>query len=152
VGLIDALGRGPVGIDTAPFIYFIEEHPSFVRVLDELFGWIDAGKLAAVTSGITLLEVLVLPLRASNRPLAERYRELLTRSRGLELVLVDEAVLVAAAQLRASYPRLRTPDALQVGTALLKGCTAFVTNDRELPAVPGLSIVQLSDLLGMRSS
>ncbi|MCL4809319.1 MAG: hypothetical protein KJ062_16255, partial [Thermoanaerobaculia bacterium] len=70
MGLTNALGRGPVGIDTAPFIYFIEEHPVFVRVLDDLFGRIDSSKLTAVTSGITLLEVLVLPLRASNRPLA----------------------------------------------------------------------------------
>jgi predicted nucleic acid-binding protein len=147
VGLTGTLGAGPIGIDTAPFIYFIEEHPAFLKVLDELFELIDSGKVTAVTSGITLLEVLVMPLRAGNRPLAERYRELLTRSRGLELVPVDEAVLVAAAQLRAAYQRLRTPDALQLGTALVTGCTTFVTNDRELPTVPGLRIVQLAGLL-----
>ena len=47
MGLIDALGRGPIGIDTAPFITFIEENPAFVRVLDELFGRIDSGQLTA---------------------------------------------------------------------------------------------------------
>lgn len=143
MGLTRSLGRGPVAIDTAPFIDFIEEHPAFLGELDSLFGRIDAGLLRAVTSGITLLEVLVVPLRVGNQPLAERYRELLTRSRGLELVPVDEGVLLAAAQLRASHPKLRTPDALQLATALVTGCTAFVTNDRVLPSVPGLRIVQL---------
>ncbi len=29
MGLIADLGRGPVGLDTVVFIYFIEEHPRF---------------------------------------------------------------------------------------------------------------------------
>jgi len=30
VGLVAELGGGPVGLDTAVFIYFIEEHPRFL--------------------------------------------------------------------------------------------------------------------------
>ena len=37
--------------------------------------------------------------------------------------------------------------ALQIVSALSAGCRALVTNDRNLPAVPGLPIVQLSSYL-----
>lgn len=53
----------------------------------------------------------------------------------------------AAAQLRALHPSVRTPDALQLAAALFAGCSAFVTNDRDLPAVPGLEVLKLRDYL-----
>ena len=40
------------------------------------------------------------------------------------------------------------PDALQLAAALSSGCKTFVTNDRRLPAVPGLRVVQLSQYAG----
>ena len=96
-----------------------------------------------VTSSLTLLEVLVVPYRAGNRQLAERYEHLLTRSRGVRLIDLTRDELRAAAQLRAATG-LKTPDALQLTAALGAGCTAFVTNDRRLPVVPGLHVLQLS--------
>lgn len=144
MGLTDSLGPGPVALDTAVFIYFIEEHPAYLPLVAPLFREADAGRREVVTSAVTLLEVLVIPYRAGNLPLAERYEALLTRSRGVRLVEVDRGQLRAAAQLRARG-RLRTPDALQVAAALSAGCSAFVTNDRALPAVPGLRIFQLDD-------
>jgi predicted nucleic acid-binding protein len=47
-----------------------------------------------------------------------------------------------AAQLRAATG-VATPDALQLAASLAAGCSAFLTNDRRLPTVPGLRIVQL---------
>jgi predicted nucleic acid-binding protein len=90
------------------------------------------------------MEVLVLPYRNGNLALAERYEALLTRSRGLRFIDVDRAVLRNAAQIRATL-RLKPPDALQVGTALLAGCTALLTNDRRIPSVPSLNILQLKN-------
>jgi len=49
VGLIQDLGGGPVGLDTAAFIYFIEEHDDYLPVVDPVFAAIDAGRLPAVT-------------------------------------------------------------------------------------------------------
>jgi predicted nucleic acid-binding protein len=47
-----------------------------------------------------------------------------------------------AAQLRAATG-VATPDALQLAASLATRCSAFVTNDRRLRAVPGLKIIQL---------
>jgi predicted nucleic acid-binding protein len=146
MGLSDLVGAGPVGIDTAVFIYFLEEHPAFLSVIQPLFAAAARGEVALVTSAVTLLEVLVVPYRAGNATLARRYETLLTESRELRLVDVDRAQSRAAARLRALY-RLRTPDALQIAAALTFRCTAFVTNDRDFPDVTGLAIVRLSQLI-----
>jgi len=33
LGLIEDLGRGPIALDTAIFIYYIEEHPDYVDLI-----------------------------------------------------------------------------------------------------------------------
>lgn len=144
MGLIRALGSGRVAVDTAPFIYYIEEHPKYLGLLQPLFLEAATGARELVTSALTLLEVLIVPFRAGDAALAERYELLLTRSRGLKLVDIDTDQLRAAAQLRARYS-LRTPDALQLTAALAQRCSAFVTNDRRIPALAGLDIIQLDD-------
>ena len=143
MGLIAALGPGRVALDTAVFIYFIEEHPTFLPLIGPMFLEVDRGRREAVTSALTLLEVLVVPYRAGNLPLAARYEALLTRSRGVRLVELDRAQLRAAAQLRARY-RVRTPDALQLAAALTTECRTLLTNDRRFPPVPGLQVLQLA--------
>ena len=143
MGLIADLGPGPTAVDTAAFIYLIEEDAAFLPIVLPLFTEADDGKRVLVTSALTLLEVLVVPYRAGNAQLAERYEMLLTRSRGLRLIDISRDLVRAAAQLRATIG-VKTPDALQLAAALLAGCKTFVTNDRRLPAVPGLNVLQLS--------
>lgn len=146
MGLTKELGPGPVALDTAIFIYFIEEHPTFLPLVEPVFSAIDRGKPEVVTSGLTLLETLVAPYRAGNSRLAERYEALLTRSRGVRLVDLDRSLLRAAAQLRAAS-NVKTPDALQLAAAVTTGCTAYLTNDRALPPLPGLRILQLKNFV-----
>ena len=147
MGLTADLGPGPTALDTAVFIYYIEENPTYLPLVAPLFEEVAAGRREVATSSLTLLEVLVVPLRAGNAALAARYEAGLTRSRGLRLVELGRDELRAAAQLRALHPSLRTPDALQMSAALSAGCHALVTNDRELPPVRGLRVLQLRDYL-----
>ena len=135
---------GPIALDTAAFIYFIEEHERFLPVVAPFFEDAAAGRREIVTSALTLLEVLVVPLRRGNAALARRYELLLTRSKGLRLVEIDRTILRAAAEIRARWGA-RTPDAIQLASAIGSGCGAFVTNDRELPVIPGMPIIQLAD-------
>jgi predicted nucleic acid-binding protein len=144
--VIQEVGRGPVGLDTVVFIYFIEEHPQYLPLIEPLFAAIDAGTVEGVTSSLTFLETLVVPYRVGNGPVGERYEALLTGSRGIRMLDLDRPLLRAAAQLRASL-RVRTPDAIQLAAALAARCSSYLTNDRELPPVPGLKILQLQDYL-----
>lgn len=143
MGLIDDLGPGALAIDTAIFIYFIEEEPRFLPLVVPLFEEADAGRRELVTSSVTLLEVLVVPYRVGAIQLAERYELLLTRSRGVRMTDITRDQLRAAARLRAATG-VKTPDALQMASALGAGCRTFLTNDRAVPPIPGLRIVQLS--------
>jgi len=145
VGIEALLGPGPVALDTAVFIYFIEEHAEYLSLVEPIFTAIASGRLEGVTSALTLPETLVVPYRAGNLALAERYETLLTRSRGLRLVALESSVLRVAAQLRAKL-NVKTPDALQLATALHCRASAFVTHDRKMPAVPGLRTVRLSEM------
>lgn len=144
MGLMEDVGSGPIGLDTAVFIYYIEENPRYLSLVSPLFQAIDAGHLKAVTSAVTLLETLVVPYRRGHSRLARRYEDLLTRSRGLFLVDLERPLLRAAAQLR-SVSGLRTPDALQLTAALTQACTAFLTNDRDFPDYGGLNVLLLED-------
>lgn len=143
MALIDDIGNGPVGIDTAIFIYFIEEDARYISAVAPLFEAADAGRIEMVTSSLTLLEVLIVPYRAGNLALAERYEAALTRARGIRLIDLSREHMRRAAQIRASAA-VATPGALQLAAALAAGCSSFITNDRRLPAGPDLKVLQLS--------
>ncbi len=61
MGLIADLEPGPVALDTQIFIYFIEEDRRYLPLIKPIFEAIARGDFIAVTSGLTLMEVLVVP-------------------------------------------------------------------------------------------
>ena len=144
--LRDALESGPVGLDTALFIYFIEEHPRYFPAVEALFQALEEGTLQGVTSGITLLETLILPLRNGDQHLAREYETILTQSRNLKLIELTIPLLRSAAHLRANTG-IKTPDALQIAAAASMKCPVFVTNDRRLPDIQGLQVIQLESFM-----
>ncbi|KAM3092917.1 type II toxin-antitoxin system VapC family toxin [Phormidesmis sp. 146-12] len=99
-----------------------------------------------VTSTLTLTEVLVHPLRAGNIELVEQYRDIILDQESLTTVSISAEIAEVAAQLRATR-NLRTPDAIQVATAIREGATFFLTNDRRLSTVPDLEVLVLNELL-----
>ena len=147
MGLLNDIGDGPVALDTAAFIYLVEEHPAYLPLVIPVFVAIDQGEIRGVTSALTILETTVVPLRSGDEILARRYESLLTNSRGLTLVPLDLDLLRAAAHLRA-VTHLKTPDALQLAAALAEGCTTFLSNDHRYPQLPGIRILQLDDYRG----
>jgi predicted nucleic acid-binding protein len=142
---VDALRGRTVGLDTAPFIYLIEEHPKYLPLVDPFFQALDRGEIRVVTSTITLLELLVHPLRKRNVELAVLYRTVLLNAAGLETLPVTAAIAEQAAAIRAEFG-LPAPDAIQIATAVSAGATAFVTNDRGIPAVGPIRLIQLDRL------
>ena len=138
------LGQGKIGVDTAIFVYLIDEHPRFLPLVQPLFDAVAEGARELVTSASTLLEVLVVPYRAGNADLALRYESILTNSRGITVLDITRQQLRIAARLRASTG-VKTPDALQLAAALNAGCSAYLTNDRRIPGMQGMRILQLLD-------
>jgi predicted nucleic acid-binding protein len=142
---INDLQGKTVGLDTAPLIYFIEENPAYIEPVRLFFEAMDRGGFLVVTSTVTLLEVLVHPLRSNNMELATEYRDILLNSRLMTLKVSNE-IAEEAAQLRATH-NIRTPDAIQISAALNAGATHFFTNDIRLPEIPSLQVLSIDALV-----
>lgn len=134
-----------IGIDTSPFIYFVERNPKYLPIMREIFRRITAGDFTACTSVMTVTEVLVIPFRKSEQKLAEDYKNLLFNGINFQTYSINPETAETAARIRAKH-NLRTPDALQIATALENNCQAFLCNDRELSRVTDLRILLLDEL------
>jgi predicted nucleic acid-binding protein len=134
-----------LAIDASVFIYFVEKHPVYRERVRTILQLVDEASLKGYSSVVTLTEVLSQPIKLGRTELEQTYRRILMRGRNFRLVPVFAATAEAAADLRARY-NLRTPDALQLATALETRCDAFLTNDHRLNRVTDLKILVLDDL------
>jgi predicted nucleic acid-binding protein len=108
--------RERISLDTNVFIYFLEDHPRYGSWCASLFDLIERGHNPAVTSTVTLLELLVQPYRDQQEELAQKVFALTSTYPKLEWVPPTMNLADRAAELRARY-RLSTPDAIQLATA-----------------------------------
>ena len=138
-------GVARIGLDSAPIIYYVEKQPRYFPLCLAVFERIARGDLHGYGSIITLTETLTHPLQSGNQLGIDAYKTLLLNSENLSLLRVDAAIAEAAADLRARH-NLRTPDALQIATALAAGCEAFLTNDHQLRRVTDIRVIVLDEL------
>jgi predicted nucleic acid-binding protein len=139
--IIDEIPEGAtLTFDTAPIIYFLEDHARLAPKFAPLFDAAAAGRNQIVLSVITLAEVLSGPLGKGNEMLAARYRAVLCDSAGWQVIPVSEDIAVMAARLRSSC-KLRLPDAIQVATAVTTGSYALITYDRDFSRVSEIRVL-----------
>jgi len=125
-------------VDTAPWIYLLQDHAQFAPRFAGLFEAAERGQVHLALSTVTLAEVLTGAFKAGQTALAKRYEIALSQHR---LVPLSPALAILAAQLRVQY-RLKLPDAVQLACALEIGAAAMVTHDRDFDGVEGLTILQ----------
>ncbi len=134
----------PVYLDTNIFIFALEAEPVFGPACSELLHAVDTGDILAITSELTLAEVLVKPLQAGNNELARRFSTTVAESR-LTLRPVSRTILYRSAETRALHGG-RLADAIHVATAEEAGCRYIVSEDLRLRAPPGLERVSAAGL------
>ena len=145
--LVDTVGeRERVFLDSMALIYFIENNATYLPQLLPVFERVDRGLITGLSSYITLLEVLVQPIRKQQADIARKYRETLTRGPNFTLFPVEESVAEKSAEIRARY-NFRTPDAIQLATAELRGAECFITNDSQLKRFNGVEVLVLDDFI-----
>jgi predicted nucleic acid-binding protein len=135
-----------IGLDTAPFIYFIEDVLPYADLLNPVFNLLESHALRAVTSTLTIAEILTKPFADKNFSLADEIKFAINSFASLSIVSVDEKLAEAAALLRARYT-IRLADALQVATAIQGEATLFLTNDKRVKKVDAVQVLVLSELL-----
>ena len=129
--IADLPRRGRILVDSAPIIYYLEDHPAFGPRYADLFSRAGSGDYQLVISTVTLVEVLTGPLREGNEQLADDYRQALSRPPAWLAADLTIPIANRAARIR-SQTRLRLPDAVIVATALEMSCIALVSHDRDL--------------------
>jgi len=143
VGWVKALAGKIVVLDTAPLIYYVEENSAFLDRVRPFFEALERAEFSALTSTLTIAELLVKPLQLGRADQVHTFRELLAEY--VEIVPVTYEIAELAAQLRADH-NFRTPDAIQIATAVSSQADAFLTNDARLARFKQLEVLVLSDL------
>ena len=133
-------------IDTSAWIYHFEQHPQFASTAGQVIEDLEEGKFRGVASELTLLELTVRPLQLGRQDVADDYEVLLGYFPHFELEPISREILLEAAGLRARH-RLRTPDAIQLATALKVGATVAFTNDGAWRDLPFIDVLILSDFV-----
>ena len=132
-----------IGFDTAPFIYYIEDVAPYADVLDPVFRLVDDRTLGAVTSAVTLAEILARPFADKNFSLAEDIKFTLKSLNALT-ASIDEKLAEAAALIRARY-KIGLPDAFQIAAAIQGEASVFLTNDKAVKKVDAIEVLVVSD-------
>jgi predicted nucleic acid-binding protein len=135
-----------LGLDTAPLIYFIEDVTPYADLLNPVFERLESHTLDAVTSTISLAEILTKPFLDKNFTLVDEIKFTIRTFSTLSMVAIDEKLAEAAALIRARHA-IRLPDALQIAAAIQGEATLFITNDKRLKKVDGVEVLVLSDYL-----
>lgn len=148
MGILEAITGTQVYLDTNIFIYAVEGYAEFQALLNELFEAFDDGNLKAITSELTLAEVLVKPLIENNTEVCLTYENAIQSSQLLEVVPINRKILIESARLRTII-NLRLPDAIHGTTAIFNGCETFLTNDKRLESLSGINVLILSNLLSI---
>ena len=134
-----------IALDTPVFIYQLENNPTYADLTDRIFTWLEHTAGGAVTSTITMTELLVLPYRDADQGSVDEIYTLLSTYTHLEWIAPSLEIADMAARIRATH-RLRTPDALEAATALHAGVSGLITNDPVFKRVAGLETMVLDDV------
>ena len=148
MGILSAITNPIVYTDANIFIYAFEGVPAVAAELQIFFEALAVGKIKAVTSELSLAEVLVKPIADGRHDIRVLYERAVRDSAGLAVVPITRKILVRAAEVRAQL-KLRLPDAIHVATAEIHNCGTFLTNDHELQKLPGFQVLMLSQFRGL---
>jgi predicted nucleic acid-binding protein len=135
-----------ISLDTSVFIYQLESNARYLPLTDHIFSWLEGPHSKAVTSTITMTELLVQPYRESDDQRVDEFYGLLSTYPNLDWIAPNLEIADVAARLRALH-RLQTPDALQAATAEHAGATGFITNDAVFERVKTFETLVLERLL-----
>ncbi len=117
-----------LALDTSVFIYQFEGNLRYLAFTNPIFDWIEKADSRAVTSTITMTELLTQPYKMQDNKRADQFYGLLLAYPNLSWNPPSLEIADMAARFRAAYG-LRTPDALQAATAHYAGATGLITND-----------------------
>ena len=133
-----------VFVDTAPFIYFLDDDPNFGQKTKAIFTEILKEHKVMVSSVITCEEYLIYPYRTNNIEKENVFFEFINDC-GIEIYQTSLEIAKKAAKIRAEYVNFKSMDAIQLATAEHTGCDLFLTNDSQLKQLQNVKCITLDE-------
>ena len=140
MGSLTLPASGEIYLDANMVIYAVEKIEPYASFLAPLWTVARLGQVSLITSELTWLETLTKPVRDGNTQLEALFRAFLT-AREVRMIPATLPIWEEATKLRSLG--LKTPDALHAATALLSGCSLFLTNDVGFRRVSNLPLLIL---------
>ena len=134
-----------VFIDTAPFIYFLENSSRYMESIGKFFTKCTKENIQIVTSTLTIEEYLVLPYSNGKVEYVDNYKRFIEYM-NIEVVDIDSNIAEQGAKIRGQYKNFKAMDALQIATAIVKECDMFFTNDKQLRQEKELPCMTMEDI------
>jgi len=135
-----------IGIDTMFFIYLFEKNKKYFSIIKELFDLIEKEKILAVTSMITPIEILSTP-NIENYPEKQRlYLSFFKKMKNLKVIEIGWSLVEKASDYRRKFS-LRTPDAIQLATAIDSHAKVFLTNDSRFKKIKEIPVLILDEFV-----
>ena len=136
-GMIEPNGTSRIYLDTNIFIYAIQGDEQIFGPLQGLFDLLRMKKGIAVTSELTLAEVLPGARDVDRR----NYLNLIVWSGIFDLRAVSRDILMETADYRKAAGMPKLPDAIHAVTAIRAGCHKILSSDRRLRLPAGYSVI-----------
>lgn len=115
-------------------IYLVERVQPFFPMV---FARVSSPGVDLVASDLTRMECLIKPLKMSDAAATALFAAYFST---IEVVALPSAVFDRAADIRARFHKLKTPDALHLAAAIEARCDALLTNDSDFLACPDIRV------------
>lgn len=138
-----------VFLDTTPLIYFLDDDIHFGLKTRQIFEEILYNDRLLLISVLTCMEYLVHPYRTNNQAKIKACADFLNDCH-IPVLSINLEIATRAAKIRAAYKDFKSLDALQLATACVYGCDAFLTNDKQLRQFREIHCLTIDDWLTER--
>lgn len=128
-----------VALDTGIFAYALNgrkqgDKEEVDNPIKEIFTMIENGEISAVTSTLTISEILTNPLLKGNYDVEKSIKFYLQHFPNLTIAPITSEVAVRAAHIEVEY-NIESRDALFIATAIINGADIIVDRWNKLPDI-----------------
>jgi uncharacterized protein len=123
-------------LDSAVIIYLIEQPAAFYPAV---VSWLSTHPGDLISSELARMECLVIPVRTGNTALANEFEDFF-RLQVVHLGSLNRAVLDRTIEIRATFPKIKTPDAIHLASAVESACDVVLTNDPDMMPFTGIKV------------
>lgn len=132
-------------LDANILILMVEGGSPEPASMNLLLAALDTQKVQAITSELSIAEVLVKPLSMNSKRYVRVYMELFSEAPGFEVVPIARALLERSAEIRATIGG-KLADSIHVATAEAAAASHVLTQDVRIRAPGPLGTISLSDV------